>query len=74
MVSQGRFCARNLRFGHEILCVGTDPRRGLLLIPRKADIRRLKGDGGVFPRLRRKTGLCYTADANSPFEAYIYVR
>ena len=28
----------------------------------------------VFPRLRRKSGLCYTAGANSPFEAYIYVR
>jgi hypothetical protein len=26
------------------------------------------------PWLRRKSGLCYTADANSPFEAYIYVR
>ena len=26
------------------------------------------------PRLRRKSRLCYTADANSPFEAYIYVR
>jgi hypothetical protein len=26
------------------------------------------------PRLRCKSGLCYTADANSPFEAYIYVR
>ena len=32
------------------------------------------GRRGVFPRLRRKSGLCYTADANSPFEAYIYVR
>ena len=28
----------------------------------------------LFPRLRRKTSLCYTADANSPFEAYINVR
>ncbi len=28
----------------------------------------------LFPRLRRKRGLCYTAGANSPFEAYIYVR
>jgi hypothetical protein len=74
MVSQGPLCARNLCFGHEILCVGTGRRHGCLLIPRKADIRRRKGDGGVFPRLRRKTGLCYTADANSPFEAYIYVR
>jgi hypothetical protein len=27
-----------------------------------------------FPRLRRKTGLCYTAGAHSPFEAYINVR
>ena len=37
-----------------------------------------KPDIGVvrpFPRrLRRKPGLCYTADANSPFEAYINVR
>ena len=31
------------------------------------------GRGDLFPRLRRKSGLCYTADANSPFEAYIYV-
>jgi hypothetical protein len=28
----------------------------------------------LFPRLRCKSGLCYTAGANSPFEAYIYVR
>ena len=27
-----------------------------------------------FPRLQRKSGLCYTAGANSPFEAYINVR
>jgi hypothetical protein len=32
------------------------------------------GRRDLFPRLRRKSGLCYTADANSPFEAYIYVR
>ena len=32
------------------------------------------GRHALFPRLRRKTGLCYTADANSPFEAYINVR
>ena len=31
------------------------------------------GRPGLFPRLRRKSGLCYTAGANSPFEAYIYV-
>ena len=34
----------------------------------------IRGFGGLFPRLRRKSGLCYTAGANSPFEAYIYVR
>ena len=28
---------------------------------------------GIPKLLRRKSGLCYTADANSPFEAYIYV-
>ena len=31
------------------------------------------GRRDLFPRLRRKSGLCYTADANSPFEAYIYM-
>ena len=36
--------------------------------------RPIFGRRGLFPRLRRKSGLCYTADANSPFEAYIYVR
>jgi len=29
---------------------------------------------GCSDRLRRKSGLCYTADAKSPFEAYINVR
>ena len=32
------------------------------------------GRGGCSHRLRRKSGLCYTADAKSPFEAYINVR
>lgn len=29
------------------------------------------GPASVPPRLRRKSSLCYTADTNSPFEAYI---
>ena len=38
---------------------------------RKVSLR--KGVGRPMPRLRRKTGLCYTAGAISPVEAYIYV-
>ncbi len=45
-------------------------RRAEHLSTRKAPIF---GRRGLFPRLRRKSWLCYTADANSPFEAYIYV-
>ena len=44
------------------------------LVRRLAPESPIFGRRGVFPRLRRKSGLCYTAGANSPFEAYIYVR
>jgi len=45
---------------------------GAALIPAPKSL--VLGRFALFPRLRRKTGLCYTADANSPFEAYIDVR
>jgi hypothetical protein len=59
MVSWGRFCEEN-RVPHTKTC----------LFGAGAS----KGARRPFPRLRRKRGLCYTADANSPFEAYINVR
>jgi len=73
MVSSGLFCEGNGCFAHEILCVAAGPRVAAFE-PQKGDYPALWGCRGVFPLLRRKSGLCYTADANSPFEAYIYVR
>ena len=70
MVSSGRFCGGNGRSALKIPCVGAGPTSDL----QKAGIRRPQAGDRLFPRLRRKSGLCYTADANSPFEAYIYVR
>jgi hypothetical protein len=70
MVSSGVVCAGNGRLALKILCVGAVSTFKL----QKAGIRRPQARLRLFPRLRRKSGLCYTADANSPFEAYIYVR
>ena len=70
MVSSGLFCARNWRLVLKILCVGAGSTFNL----QKAGIRPPKARLRLFPRLRCKSGVCYTADANSPFEAYIYVR
>jgi hypothetical protein len=70
MVSSGLVCAGNGRQALKILCVGA----GSTFDLQKAGIRRPLGRLRLFPWLRRKSGLCYTADANSPFEAYIYVR
>jgi hypothetical protein len=47
--------------------------RGRLLTS-KGGYSASEGPLRLFPWLRRKSGLCYTAGANSPFEAYIYVR
>jgi hypothetical protein len=67
MVSSGRFCAGNGRFTHDRV-------RWRSSGPSAAGLTGVfAGFGGLFPWLRRKSGLCYTADANSPFEAYIYV-
>jgi hypothetical protein len=55
-------------------CASPPARASLPLSLKKWDYPALWGCCGVFPLLRRKSGLCYTADANSPFEAYIYVR
>lgn len=46
-------------------------RRGGATLIQKGGVFGTEGPGRLFPRLRRKSGLCYTADANSPFEAYI---
>ena len=67
MVSSGRFCAGNGRFTHDrVRWRSCGPSTG-----------GLTGVSPVWaacsPWLRRKSGLCYTADAISPFEAYIYV-
>ena len=69
MVSSGRFCAGNGRGRSKPCASGPDPfslakRRGFGVSWARSDL---------FPWLRRKSGLCYTAGANSPFEAYIYV-
>jgi hypothetical protein len=69
MVSSRRFCEGNGRPTLKISCVGAGSMSDL----QKAGFG-APGRPGLFPRLRRKSGLCYTADANSPFEAYIYVR
>jgi hypothetical protein len=67
MVSSGHFCAGIGHITHDrVRCRSSGPSTGGLT-------GRLVGFGGLFPWLRRKSGLCYTADANSPFEAYIYV-
>ncbi len=68
MVSSGRFCAGNGRFAHDLVRWRSSGPSNWGLTGVSAGFR------GLFPRLRRKSGLCYTADANSPFEAYIYVR
>ena len=64
----GAVCEGNGALALKISCVGAGP----CLFDPKGDIRRPRRLR-LFPRLRRKSGLCYTADANSPFEAYIYV-
>jgi len=64
------FCVGNGRLALKISCVGAGSMPDL----QKAGIRRPKTCDRLFPRLRRKSGLCYTAGANSPFEAYIHVR
>lgn len=69
MVSSGPFCEGNGRLALKISCVG----RGRLLTS-KGGYSASQGRLRLFPWLRRKSGLCYTAGANSPFEAYIYVR
>ena len=69
MVSSGRFCEGGMgAWRSKSRASG----RGRLLPP-KREYLASPGRLRLFPRLRRKTGLCYTADANSPFEAYIYV-
>ena len=70
MVSSGRFCAGNGRTVLKIPGVGAGWISGL----QKPGIRRRWAGFACSPRLRCKSGLCYTADANSPFEAHIYVR
>ena len=70
MVSSGRFCTGNGRLAPTILCVGV----GSISDLQKAGIRRPQAGSACSLRLRRKSGLCYTAGANSPFEAYIHVR
>jgi len=50
--------------------------RSRALVPAPAVFRSSTGIAGPAARspwLRRKSGLCYTAGANSPFEAYNYV-
>ena len=69
MVSSGGFCWEKGAWRSKSRASG----RGRLLIP-KTGYSASKARLRLFPRLRRKSGLCYTADANSPFEAYIYVR
>ena len=69
MVSSGRFCEGEMALGAQNL-VRRAP--GALLGPKRRF--GVSGVGRLFPRLRCKSGLCYTADANSPFEAYIHVR
>ena len=53
----------------KISCVGA----GSASAP-KREYSAFPGRLRLFPRLRCKSGLCYTAGANSPSEAYIYVR
>ena len=64
MVSSRRFCAGNERFAHDRVRWPSS-HRGLTA---SCPLRRR------FPVLRCKSGVCYTAGANSPFEAYIHVR
>ena len=54
-------------FAREFRALGTRSREAAPRIPESP----IFGRPGLFPRLRRKSGLCYTAGANSPFEAYI---
>ena len=70
MVSSGRFGSGNGRLALKSRASG----RVDLWSVKKRIFGVCEAAGGLFPRLRRKSGLCYTADANSPFEAYIYVR
>jgi hypothetical protein len=70
MVSSWRFARGNRRLALKIPCVGAESISG----HQKPGIRRPQAGSACSPRLRCKSGLCYTAGANSPFEAYIYVR
>ena len=67
MVSSGRFCAGNGRFAHDHVRW----RPFLSLYGGLTGVS--PASAACSPWLRRKSGLCYTADANSPFEAYNYV-
>ena len=70
MVSSGRFCEWESAPGAQ----NPVRRGGVDFRPPKGGYSASPGRLRLFPRLRCKSGLCYTADANSPFEAYIYVR
>jgi hypothetical protein len=70
MVSSGRLCEGEMgAWRSKSRAWG----RGRLLTSKRRDSVS-PGRLRLFPRLRCKSGLCYTADANSPFEAYIHVR
>jgi hypothetical protein len=70
MVSSRRFCEGGWALDAQNLV----RRAGSISDLQKAGFGAPKAGSACSPQLRCKSGLCYTAGAKSPFEAYIYVR